>query len=327
MSNVEITAADIEAFMNKARKFVVPVIVLFSVIVGLTSAVYQIPTDSVGVVLRFGKYVTEVQPGLRFKVPFGIDKVLILPVKRQLKEEFGFGTSGASNPHQYKSQSFNKEKRMVTGDLNAALVEWVIQYRISDPKNYLFKVRNAEDTLRDISESVMREVVGDRTVDEVLTIGRQEIESEALIKMQELASKYEVGISIDQVQLKNVNPPTKVQKSFDEVNQAQQEKEKLINEARREYNRSIPLAEGEKDQKIQEAEGYNLRRVNEAKGDVANFSAVLAEYMKAPDVTKLRLYHETMQEVLANVKSKNIIDSDAKSVLPLLQLNDVKGIK
>ena len=327
MSNVEINAEDIDAFLKKARKFVVPAIALLAVIVGLTSAVYQIPTDSVGVVLRFGKYVTEVQPGLRFKVPFGIDRVLILPVKRQLKQEFGFGTSGASNRHQYKAQSFNNEKRMVTGDLNAALVEWVIQYRISDPKNYLFKVRNAEDTLRAISESVMREVVGDRTVDEVLTIGRQEIESESLIKMQKLASKYEVGISIDQVQLKNVNPPTKVQHSFDEVNQAQQEKEKLINEARREYNRSIPLAEGEKDQKIQEAEGYSLRRVNEAKGDVANFNAVLAEYMKAPAVTKLRLYHETMQEVLANVKSKNIIDSDAKSVLPLLQLNDVKGLK
>jgi membrane protease subunit HflK len=327
MNNVEITAADIDAFINKARKFVVPVIAVIAVIVGLMSAVYQIPTDSVGVVLRFGKYVAEVQPGLRFKVPFGIDRVMILPVKRQLKQEFGFGTAGASNPYQYNNQGFNKEKRMVTGDLNAALVEWVIQYRISDPKNYLFKVRNAEDTLRDISESVMREVVGDRTVDEVLTIGRQEIESEALVKMRGLADKYEIGISIDQVQLKNVNPPTKVQRSFDEVNQAQQEKERLINEARREYNRSIPLAEGEKDQKIQEAEGYSLRRVNEAEGDVAKFSAVLAEYLKAPTVTRLRIYHETMQEVLSNVRSKNIIDSDAKSVLPLLQLNGMNGGK
>ena len=327
MNNGEISAADIEQFMKMARKFVIPVIAVFAVIAGLVSSVYQVPADSVGIVLRFGKYVEEVRPGLRFKVPFGIDRVVKLPVERQLKQEFGFGTRGASNKYQYDSGSFNKEKRMVTGDLNAALVEWVIQYRISEPKNYLFKVRNAEDTLRDISESVMREVVGDRTVDEVLTIGRQEIESEALKKMQELASKYEVGISIDQVQLKNVNPPTKVQSSFDEVNQAQQEKEKLINEARREYNRSIPLAEGEKDQKIQEAEGYSLQRVNEAEGDALRFNAVLSEYLKAPEVTKLRIYHETMQEVLANVKSKNIIDSDAKSVLPLLQLNDVKGLK
>lgn len=327
MNDVEINAADIDEFLKKARKFVVPAIVVVVALVGFTSAVYQIPTDSVGVVLRFGKYAGEVQPGLRFKVPFGVDRISILPVKRQLKQEFGFGTKGGGNPYQYNSQGFSKEKRMVTGDLNAALVEWVIQYRISEPKNYLFKVRNAEDTLRDISESVMREVVGDRTVDEVLTIGRQEIESEALIKMQALASKYEVGIGIDQVQLKNVNPPTKVQRSFDEVNQAQQEKEKLINEARREYNRSIPLAEGEKDKKIQEAEGYSLRRVNEAEGDVANFNAVLTEYIKAPEVTKLRLYHETMQEVLVKVESKNIIDSDAKSVLPLLQLNGVKGVK
>ena len=327
MNNGEITAADIEQFMKMARKFVVPIIALVAVVVGLGSSVRQVPADSVGIVLRFGKYVEEVQPGLRFIVPFGVDRMVKLPVERQLKQEFGFGTAGASNKHQYNYGGFNKEKRMVTGDLNAALVEWVIQYRISDPKNYLFKVRNAEDTLRDISESVMREVVGDRTVDEVLTIGRQEIESQALKKMQELASKYEVGISIDQVQLKNVNPPTKVQQSFDEVNQAQQEKEKLINEARREYNRSIPLAEGEKDQKIQEAEGYSLQRVNEAEGDALRFNAVLSEYLKAPEVTKLRIYHETMQEVLANVKSKNIIDGDAKSVLPLLQLNDVKGLR
>ena len=327
MNNGEISAADIEQFLKMARKFVVPVIVLFAVIAGLGSSVYQVPADSVGIVLRFGKYVEEVQPGLRFRVPFGIDMVKKLPVERQLKQEFGFGTTGGSNKYQYDSGSFNKEKRMVTGDLNAALVEWVIQYRISEPKNYLFKVRNAEDTLRDISESVMREVVGDRTVDEVLTIGRQDIESQALKKMQKLAGKYEVGISIDQVQLNNVNPPVKVQRSFDEVNQAQQEKETLINEARREYNSSIPLAEGEKDQKIQEAEGYSLQRVNEAEGDVANFNAVLAEYLKAPEVTKLRLYHETMQEVLMNVKSKNIIDSDAKSVLPLLQLNSIRGVK
>ncbi len=327
MEQKEITAADIDRFVKTARKFVVPVLVGLIIIVGFTSAVYQIPTDSVGVVLRFGKYVGEVQPGLRFKVPFGVDRIKPLAVKRQLKQEFGFGTSGGRNKYQYNANGFDKEKRMVTGDLNAALVEWVIQYRISNPQNYLFKVRNAEDTLRDISESVMREVVGDRTVDEVLTIGRQEIESEALIKMQELASKYEVGISIDQVQLKNVNPPTKVQRSFDEVNQAQQEKEKLINEARREYNRAIPLAEGEKDQKIQEAEGYGLKRVNEADGDALRFKAVLAEYIKAPEVTKLRIYHETMQTVLVNVKSKNIIDGDAKSVLPLLQLNGVKGVK
>jgi membrane protease subunit HflK len=162
---------------------------------------------------------------------------------------------------------------MVKGDLNAALVEWVVQYRISDPVKYLFEVREPRETLRYVSESVMREVVGDRTVDEVITIGRQEIESEALTKMQALSSKYSMGISIDQVQLKNINPPEPVQESFSEVIQAQQEKEKLINEARRDYNKVIPLAEGEKDQRIREADGYRLKRINEAEGDVARFSA------------------------------------------------------
>ena len=214
---------------------------------------------------------------------------------------------------------------MVTGDLNSALVEWVVQYRISEPRDFLFKVRNPEDTLRDVSESVMREVVGDRTVDEVLTVGRQEIETEGLLQMQKIASKYEIGVSIDQVQLKNVNPPEPVQASFNEVNQAQQEKEKLINEARREYNKEIPLAEGQRDQSIQEAEGYRLTRVNEAEGDVARFNAVLTEFLKAPEVTKRRIYLETMQNVLPNVKTKVILDETAQGVLPLMQLNTEKG--
>ena len=294
-------------------------------LVALGSAtIYQVPSDSVGVVLRFGRHIKEVQPGLRAKLPLGIDRVAVLPIRRQLKQEFGFGTPGASNPYQ-RPQHGDQEKRMVTGDLNSALVEWVVQYRISDPVRFLFRVRNAEETVRDVSESVMREVVGDRTVDEVLTIGRQEIESEALLKMQALALKYEVGISVDQVQLKNVNPPEPVQESFNEVNQAQQEKEKLINQARREYNRSIPLAEGEKDQSIQEAEGYRLQRVNEAEGDAARFKAVLAEYVKAPVVTKRRLYLETMQAVLPKLRAKVLVDEEARSVLPLLQLGTEKG--
>ncbi len=197
---------------------------------------------------------------------------------------------------------------MVTGDLNAALVEWVVQYRISDPVKFLFDVREPRETLRYVSESVMREVVGDRTVDEVITIGRQEIETEALTKMQALSTKYAMGISIDQVQLKNINPPEPVQESFNEVNQAQQEKEKLINEARRDYNKVIPLAEGEKDQRIREADGYRLKRINEAEGDAARFSALLAEYIKAPEVTRRRIYIETLQDVMPGIRSKIIID-------------------
>jgi membrane protease subunit HflK len=305
---------------------IVPIAIVILVLWTLLLTVYTVPSDSVGVVLRFGKYTHEVQPGLRFKIPWGVDLVTILPVRRQLKQEFGFGTPGASNPSQHPLD-ISREKRMVTGDLNSALVEWIVQYRIAKPVDFLFKVRHAELTLRAVSESVMREVVGDRTVDEVLTIGRQEIESEALVKMQKLASKYDVGVSIDQVQLKNVNPPEPVQESFNEVNQAQQEKEKLINEARREYNKSIPLAEGTKDQNIQEAEGYRLQRINEAQGDVSRFNAVLAQYLKAPEVTKRRVYLETMQVVLPLIRSKTVIDENARSVLPLLQLGGEKGAK
>ena len=291
---------------------------------GAWTAYYTVPSDSVAVVQRFGKYLKEVPPGLHFKLPLGIDVATIVPVKRQLRQEFGFGTQGATDPAQ-ASRDAKRETQMVTGDLNAALVEWVVQYRISDPVKFLFDVREPKGTLRDVSESVMREVVGDRTVDEVITIGRQEIEAEALTKMQALSTKYAMGISIDQVQLKNINPPEPVQASFNEVNQAQQEKEKLINEARRDYNKVIPLAEGEKDQRIREADGYRLKRINEAEGDVARFSALLTEYIKAPVVTRRRIYLETLQDVMPGIRSKIIVDEQTRSILPLLNLNSQKG--
>jgi len=287
---------------------------------------YTVPSDSVAVVQRFGKYLKDVPSGLHFKLPLGMDTATIVSVKRQLKQEFGFATPGATDPYQ-SPRDGRLETEMVTGDLNAALVEWVVQYRISDPAKFLFEVREPRETLRDVSESVMREVVGDRTVDEVLTIGRQEIEAEALAKMQELATKYAMGISIDQVQLKNINPPAPVQESFNEVNQAQQEKERLINEARREYNKVIPLAEGEKDQRIREADGYRLKRVNEAEGDVARFSALLTEYNKAQEVTRRRIYIETLQDVMPGIRSKIIVDEQAHGILPFLNLDKQKGVR
>jgi membrane protease subunit HflK len=278
------------------------------------------------VVQRFGKYLATVPPGLHFKLPLGVDVATNLPVKRQLKQEFGFATPGATDPYQApRARDGKRETEMVTGDLNAALVEWVVQYRISDPIKFLFEVREPSETLRYVSESVMREVVGDRTVDEVITVGRQEIETEALAKMQELSTKYTMGISIDQVQLKNINPPQPVQESFNEVNQAQQEKEKLINEARRDYNKVIPLAEGEKDQRIREADGYRLKRINEAEGDVARFNALLTEYKKAPEVTRRRIYLETLQEVMPRIKSKIIVDEQTQGILPLLNLGAQKA--
>ena len=306
------------------------ILIFFLILAGFIAwtSFYTVPSDSVAVLQRFGRYLDEVPPGLHFKLPLGIDAATIVPVKRQLKQEFGFTTPGASDPYQSPrggEKEIQLETQMVTGDLNAALVEWVVQYRVSEPTRFLFKVREPSETLRYVSESVMREVVGDRTVDEVITVGRQEIESEALAKMQALSSKYEMGISIDQVQLKNINPPRPVQDSFNEVNQAQQEKEKLINEARRDYNKVIPLAEGEKDQRIREADGYSLKRINEAEGDIARFNALLAEYTKAPEVTRRRIYIETLQEVMPNIRSKIIVDEQTRSILPLLNLDSQRG--
>jgi membrane protease subunit HflK len=307
-------------------KSIIVIAMLALIAFGVWTAYYTVPSDSVAVVQRFGKYLKEVPAGLHFKFPLGIDSAIILPVKRQLKQEFGFATAGAKDPHQTPiTRDKKRETQMVTGDMNAALVEWVVQYRISDPLKYLFEVREPKETLRYVSESVMREVVGDRTVDEVITIGRQDIEVDALSKMQALATKYTMGISIDQVQLKNINPPKPVQESFNEVNQAQQEKEKLINEARRDYNKVIPLAEGEKDQRIREADGYRLKRINEAEGDAARFNALFVEYLRAPEVTLRRIHIETMEVVMPNIKSKIILDQDVNGVLPLLNLDDAKG--
>ena len=291
---------------------------LLLVLTAMTS-IFTVQAESQGVVLRFGKYVKTVDPGLRFKLPLGIDRVSIVPVKRQLKQEFGFGTQGATNETQFSNEQ-EQERSIVTGDLNTATVEWIIQYRIREPQLFLFKVRDPGNTLRDISESVMRTVVGDRTVDEVITIGRQEIEAEALLQLQEQVNKFELGLSIDQVQLKNVNPPLPVQPSFNEVNQAQQEREQMINVANGEYNKVVPRASGEAEQKIQAAEGYALKRVNEAEGDVSRFTAVFEEYLDAPDVTKRRIYIETMEQVVPKLGKKVIIDEKASQVLPLLQL-------
>jgi modulator of FtsH protease HflK len=244
-----------------------------------------------------------------------------LPTRRQLKLEFGFSTPGPlTNPIQAGEEP-NEEKSMVTGDLNAALVEWVVQYRIEDPRQYLFDVRNPGETLRDLSEAAMREVVGDRTVDELITIGRQDIEIEALTRMQELSTLYHLGIRVDQVQLKNVNPPSQVQASFNEVNKAQQDRENAINIANGEYNKVVPKAKGEADQTIRAAEGYRFKRVNEAEGDVAAFSAVLQQYVKAPEITRVRLYLETMSEILPQTGQKIIVDDSLRQLLPILPLS------
>jgi membrane protease subunit HflK len=298
--------------------------VLLLALLVLTSY-YTVGADSQGVVLRFGKFLKTVEPGLHFKLPFWIDRVTVVPTRRQLKLEFGFTTAGQlTNPIQ-ASEEPEEEKSMVTGDLNAALVEWVVQYRIEDPSQYLFEVRNPAETLRDLSEAAMREVVGDRTVDELITIGRQDIEIEALTRMQELSKRYHLGIRVDQVQLKNVNPPSQVQASFNEVNKAQQDRENAINIANGEYNKVVPKAKGEADQTIRAAEGYRFKRVNEAEGDVAAFSAVLQQYVKAPEITRTRLYLETMSQILPQTGQKIIVDESLRQLLPILPLSIKPG--
>jgi membrane protease subunit HflK len=305
--------------MNFSPKWLIAAPLAVFLLVGLFSSYYTVSPEAEAVVQRFGKFQKISPPGLHFKLPFGIDIATVVPVRRQLKLEFGFTTPMATNDNQY-SQAPELERDMVTGDLNAAQVEWIVQYSISSPQDYLFNVRSPGATLRDLSEAVMSQVIGDRTVDEVLTIGRTEIETEALLGLKGLLERLNMGVSAEQIQLKNVNPPAPVQRSFDEVNRAQQEREQMINEANGEYNRVIPKAKGLADQRISGAEGFAVQRVNEAMGDVARFTELLTQYDKAPAITKQRLYLETMNEVLPKIGPKIIIDEDAKQFLPLMNL-------
>ena len=304
---------------------IAPAIAGFVLLFLLWGSFYQVQPEEVGVVLRFGRFTRTTDPGLRFKLPL-IEQVLKVPVQRQLKQEFGFRTVEAEVQTRFSPQQFLDESLMLTGDLNVAVVEWIVQYRISDPFLFLFRVRNVEETFADMNEAVMRQVVGDRTVTEVLTVGRQEIESSVQVQLQELANQYETGIAVDQVVLQDVNPPDPVKPSWDEVNQAQQQRDRLINEALAQYNQVIPRARGEAEQTILQAEGYSLERVNRSQGDAARFKALYDEYRRAPGVTRQRLYLETMQEVLPQMGRKLFIDQDVEGVMPLLPLDSLRGI-
>ncbi|MBU8870354.1 MAG: FtsH protease activity modulator HflK [Gemmatimonadales bacterium] len=296
--------------------FGVVLILLFAM-----TSFYTIDPEETGLVLRFGEFVRSADPGLHFKIPLGIEQVLKVPIQRQLKEEFGFRTVRAGIQSQYATKPYAEESNMLTGDLNAAMVEWVVQYRIVDPYKYLFQVRNVNETFRDMSEAVMRRIVGDRTVNEVLTVGRAEVALKVQTGLQELCEKYETGIKVDQVVLQDVNPPDPVKPSFNAVNEAQQEKEKLINQAQSEYNREIPRAQGAALQTVQEAEGYAMDRVNRSQGDAALFNAIYDAYRLSPEVTRTRMYLETMTEVLPLVEKKIIVDDQLKGLVPLLNLN------
>jgi modulator of FtsH protease HflK len=300
----------------------VPIVVLgiLALIVLVTSWVTIDPEER-GVVLRFGKYNRTLDPGLHFKIPFGLDRVYKVPVQRQLKEEFGFQTTQAGTRSQFANRNFLAESQMLTGDLNVANVEWVTQFRISNPRHYLFNVRNLHRTFRDMNEAVMREMIGDHSINEVLTVGRRDIELLVKAELQERCNQYEMGLTIDQVILQDVNPPDLVKPAFNQVNQAQQEMETLINQARAEFNRIIPRERGDAQRKIEEAEGYAIERVNRARGEAERFNAVFTEYTRAPEVTRQRIYLETMEVVMDKVGRKLILDEDASGILPFLNLN------
>lgn len=297
-----------------------PILIVIALLILVFGAFFQIKPEELGVITRFGKYSRTVDPGLNFKIPFA-EKLYKVPVERQQKLEFGFRTTGISSGQtSYTKSNTREESLMLTGDLNLADVEWVVQYRIENAYDFLFKVRNPENSLRDISEAAMRQVVGDRTVNEVLTVGRTEVASRAQEMIQKLSNEYSLGVKIEQVVLQDVNPPDQVKAAFNAVNQAQQEKETLINEAKSAYNKVIPKARGQALETIQKAEGYATERVNNAQGEVARFNDLYKEYIKAPEVTRRRIYLETMNKVLPMLGNKIITDEKGNNVLPLLQM-------
>ncbi|WP_375584359.1 FtsH protease activity modulator HflK [Cyclobacterium xiamenense] len=302
------------------KKYLSKILLVIAAIVVVFSSVKTVGPEEEGVVIQLGEYNRTVLPGLNFIIPF-VETMYKIPVQRQLKQEFGFRTTAAGTRSDYVKSGYGDESMMLTGDLNLTDVEWVVQYRIVDSYNYLFRVRNADKTLKDMSEAAMRKIVGDRTVNEVLTVGRQEIATSVEVLLQEMCDEYENGIRIDQVVLQDVNPPEPVKPSFNAVNEAQQERETLINQAEADYNRVIPRARGIADETIQLAEAYALNRVNGAKGEANRFNSVFEAYVKAPEVTRQRLYLETLEKVLPQIGNTIITDESGSNVLPLLNLN------
>jgi membrane protease subunit HflK len=291
-------------------------------IVLLWSTWYTVPPEATAVVQRFGSVARTTSPGLHFKLPLGVEKATVLPTARVLKEEFGFRTlQGAESRTRYERGDFSAESLMLTGDLNVIDVRWIVQYRIEDPVKFLFKVREQSQTLRDVAEAVMRRVVGNRLGSDVLTVARVEVSTEVRTEMQKILSDYETGIRIVTVELQDVTPPDPVKPAFNEVNEARQDLERMINQAQEQANKVIPKARGEAKQAVTEAEGYATERVNQAEGEAARFASVLDEYQRVPEVTRRRLYLETMSEVMGRAKGLYIVDSEQKALIPWLSLD------
>lgn len=316
----------------KFNPAVIPFVLVILLLAGSSTLFFQVGPDEIGVVQRFGKFVRTTNPGLHFKLPFSIETNRNVKVTHIFKEEFGFRTvsagvrsvfDGKEDNNVFRaggSGSYLDESLMLTGDLNVATVEWIVQFTVKDPVQYAFRTRDPRETIRNMSEAIMRLVVGDHSINEVLTQGREEIQMEVEKKLQEVLDSYKMGVEIRNVILQDVTPPDPVKPSFNEVNEARQEKEKMINQAWEQYNRIIPAAKGEAQQQILQAEGYAVEKVNRAKGDAERFSLTLNAYQKAPEVTRQRLYLEAIQQVFPKLKDKMIIDESQKGVLPMLQL-------
>ncbi len=302
------------------------------------SVFYSVDAREEGVVLRFGNIVETTMPGLHLKLPWPVDQVIKVPVQEIKSMEFGFGTIAAGRVTSYRQPTSHdlQVAEMLTGDQNLAHVEWVVQYRIGDAAKYLFALSSGEpgmphwiaveDTIRDASESVMRQLVGDVSVDEVLTFGRDAIASNAKRELQKMLDRFDCGINILALKLQSVSPPEPVKDAFDSVNRARQNKERVVNEALGERNRLIPEARGRRDRTIAEAEGYEARTVRAATGHASAFLAKLEEYKKAPEVTRTRLYLEAMENLLQRVDDLLIIDRSVSSPLPLLNLNSPQAL-
>ena len=300
-------------------------VIVVLIIVIAYSSFFTIETGSVGVIQRFGKYMRVEPPGLNIKLPFGIERVTKVEQEKVFKEEFGLETNAIDRGRRIVgiNSDASNPSLMLTGDLNVAVVPWIVQYRIKEPYDYLFKVKDVTGLLADLSEASMRLVVGDRSINEVIT-KRQEIADEARDVLQKELDKAETGLLVVNVELKRTNVPEQVQPSFNEVNQAIQEKERTIYQAKEDYNKAIPEARGEAERTIKGAEGYALDRINSAKGDASRFEALFAEYSKARDVTKRRLYLEAIKELWTKIGSKYIVDAEQNNLLPLLNLANEK---
>ena len=314
--------------LKNIKKSILPLLPIAAgifLLIMLKGMIYSINPEEVGVVQRFGKYIITTPPGLHFKLPPIIERVRKVKIKRVYKEEFGFRTMQSGIKTSYSQRNYNDESIMLTGDLNILDVRWVVQYQIKDPVKFLFATRDPRNNVQDISEIIIRRLVGDHKVDDILTVKREDINHLAQIQMQKLLDDYSSGIKIVTVKLLDVNPPQEVKSAFNEVNEAKQEKERLINQAWEAYNKAVPRAKGEAEKTIRKAEGYLLDKVNRAQGDANRFTALLKEYKKAPLITRKRLYLETMTDILPKIKEKYVIDSEQSSLLPLFDIRKEGG--